>query len=93
MRAAQVLELRIPLNVVGPAQSGFAARTLGEIAVRTLWPGDLLADDAKQLERRSRRQRQALVRIEPERMTDMTDVDGGATSEVGIERRLLAEAV
>ena len=89
VRTAQILELRGPLDVVGPAQPGLAARTLGEIGVRTLRPGDLLADDAKQLERRARRQRRALVRVEPERLTDMADVDRGAASQMGVERRLL----
>ncbi len=89
MRTAQILELRVPLNVVGAPQPGLAARALGDIGIGPLGPGALLTDDAKQLERRARRQRRALVRVEPERLTGMADIDGGAASQMGVERRLL----
>ena len=54
VRAAQILELRGPLYVVGAAQPALAARALGEIRVRTLRPGDLLPDDAEERQRRRR---------------------------------------
>jgi hypothetical protein len=45
----------------------------------------LLTDDAEQCQRRARRERDAFARIEPERLTGMTDVDRDRSPKVAVE--------
>src|SRR5262245_12027230 len=89
IRAIQVLESRRTLHVLRPPESAFATWTLRELGVAVLRPGQLLTDDAEERQRRSRRERRALARIEPETLTGVTDVDDHRPTEVTVEGLLL----
>jgi hypothetical protein len=77
VRAPQVGEGRIAPAVGGQPQPPLAAGTLRDVRVRERrWTGSLRANHGKERQGRPRGQPRALMGVEPEGLTGMTDVDG-----------------
>jgi hypothetical protein len=75
VRAAEVLEARRALHVLRQPEAPLAVGALHQVRGRGVRLARMLADEAKQPERRSGRQRQALAGIEPERLAGEAEVE------------------